>query len=347
MKDQVARNVWSVNLNVENESEKRLYIKSGTINWNQLQLEEQDAAMIDIIVLLIVTATPSRSILCDNPYRNVPKQKLRRSLMETLPGPSVDNGDPLMEYVNFKYKQDMQIDGELNESLEIDLLRVNLEASTNIRADTVDLLVEKLKSVEITDDPSQASSIIRELSSKFAGNEKVFQNEYFVESASQKIIEKQQLEIEEQRELCRKRKISQEEIASEEWIKDFIKKDFQLAFMAVMRFKLGQKIPKKGETLLLTLGIPEELGAERIVVPDDASDRLIFYFSVMFLVTNMTTAPIIGAAPELTEGLAVLRGEVHKSKLPSLYAVPPLRICKSLKRKAEGSEQNQAKRSYE
>ena len=344
----MARNVWSVNLNVENESEKRLYIKSGTINWNQLELEEQDAAMIDIIVLLIVTATPSRSILCDNPYRNVPKQKIRRSLMESDNScPSVDNSDPLMEYVNFKYKQDMEIDGELNETLEIDLLRVNLEASTNIRADTVDLLVEKLKSVEITDDPSQASSIIRELSSKFAGNEKVFQNEYFVESASQKIIEKQQLEVEEQKELCRKRKISQEEIASEEWIRDFIKKDFQLAFMAVMRFKLGQKIPKKGETLLLTLGIPEELGAERIVVPDDASDRLIFYFSVMFLVTNMTTAPIIGAAPELTEVLAVLGGEVHKSKLPSLYAVPPLRICKSLKRKAEGSEQTPAKRSYE
>ena len=347
MKDQVARNVWSVNLNVETESERRLYIKSGSINWNELELEEQDAAMIDIIVLLTVTATPNRSILCDNPYRNVPKQKLRRSLMESLPGPSVDNSDPLMEYVNFKYKQDMEIDGELNETLEIDLLRVNLEASTNMRADTVDLLVEKLKSVEITDDPSQASSIIKELSRKFAGNEKVFQNEYFVESASQKIIEKQQLEIEEQRELCRKRKISQEEIASEEWIKDFIKKDFQLAFLAVMRFKLGQKIPKKGETLLLCMGIPEELGAERIVVPEDSSDRLIFYFAVMYLVTNMTTAPIIGASPELKEVLAVLRGEVNKSKLPSLYAVPPLRICKSLKRKAEGSEQNQAKRSYE
>ena len=66
----MARNVWSMNLNVENESEKRMYIRSGTINWNQLQLEEQDAAMIDIIILLIVTAIPSRSILCDNPYRD-------------------------------------------------------------------------------------------------------------------------------------------------------------------------------------------------------------------------------------------------------------------------------------
>ena len=153
--------------------------------------------------------------------------------------------------------------------------------------------------------------------------------------------------MEEQKELCRKRKISQEEIASEEWIKDFIKKEFQLAFLAVMRFKLGQKIPKKGETLLECMGIPEELGAERIVIPDDSSDRLIFYFAVMYLVTNMTTGPIIGASPELKEVLAVLRGEVNKSKLPSLYAVSPLRICRSLKRKAEGSEQNQAKRSYE
>ena len=349
MKDQVARNVWSVNLNVETESERRLYIKSGTINWNQLELEEQDAAMIDIIVLLIVTATPSRSILCDNPYRNVPKQKIRRSLMELdSSSPSVDNSGPLVDYVNFKLKQAMEIDGEMNETLEVDLLRVDLEASTDMRADTVDLLVEKLKLVEIaSDDPTQASTIIRELTKKFSGNEKVFQNEFFVESASRKIIEKQQLEMEEQKELCRKRKISQEEIASEEWIKDFIKPEFQLAFLAVMRFKLNQRIQKKGETLLECMGIPEELGAERIVIPDDSSDRLIFYFAVMYLVTNMTTGPIIGASPELKEVLAVLRGEVNKSKLPSLYAVPPLRLCKSLKRKAEGSEQNQAKRSYE
>ena len=108
-----------------------------------------------------------------------------------------------------------------------------------------------------------------------------------------------------------------------------------------MKFKLKQKIPKKGETLLECMGIPEELGAERIVIPDDASDRLIFYFAVMYLVTNMTTFPIIGASPELKEVLAVLRGEVNKSKLPSLYAVPPLRLCKTLKRKAEGSEQYQ------
>ena len=114
-----------------------------------------------------------------------------------------------------------------------------------------------------------------------------------------------------------------------------------------MRFKLNQRIQKKGETLLECMGIPEEIGAERIVVPEDSSDRLIFYFAVMFLITNMTTYPIIGSPPELKEVLAVLRGEVNKSKLPSLYAVPPLRLCKTLKRKAEGSEPYHVKRSYD
>ena len=109
---------------------------------------------------------------------------------------------------------------------------------------------------------------------------------------------------------------------------------------------MNQRIQKKGETLLECMGIPEEIGAERIVVPEDSSDRLIFYFAVMFLITNMTTYPIIGSPPELKEVLAVLRGEVNKSKLPSLYAVPPLRLCKTLKRKAEGSEPYHVKRSY-
>ena len=56
---------------------------------------------------------------------------------------------PLVDYVNFRLKQTMEVDGEMSETLEVDLLRVDLEASTDMRADTVDMLCEKLKLVEL------------------------------------------------------------------------------------------------------------------------------------------------------------------------------------------------------
>ena len=77
MKDQFARNVWSMNLEVQTEAAKQVYIRSGNLNWTSLSLEEQDKAMFDILILLITCASPSRSILLDNPYRNVPRKKLQ------------------------------------------------------------------------------------------------------------------------------------------------------------------------------------------------------------------------------------------------------------------------------
>ena len=108
---------------------------------------------------------------------------------------------------------------------------------------------------------------------------------------------------------------------------------------------MGQKIQKKGETLLECLGIPEDLAAERIIVHEEA-DRLIYYISVLYILTNMTSYPMVGCPPTLKEVLQILRGEINKSKLSSLYAVPPLRLCKegALKRKHYEPEQNQVKR---
>ena len=146
----------------------------------------------------------------------------------------------------------------------------------------------------------------------------------------------------------KKRRKAQTEIATEQWTGSFIKPEFRLSFLVVLQFNLGQKLQKRGETLLECLGIPEDLAAERIVVHEEV-DRLILYLSMLYLLTNMCSYPILGSPPALKEILQILRGEIVKSKLPSLYAVPPLRICKegSMKRKSCDPEPSHVKRAYQ
>ena len=333
-------------LEVVSETAKRVYIKAGNLNWGSLSLAEQDRAMFNIIILVITTAAPSKSILIDSPYRNVPRKKLQ-SYLETTGDEKTENETltPLVNYINFLLGHPM------DESLEVDILRVDLEANTCLNADTVDLLCNQLRSVELgTENAVQTSSIIQELTKKYTTEEltKVTKNEFFFESTSRKIVEKLQLEKEEQVEMDKKRKKAQTEIATEEWIGSFIKPEFRLSFLAVLKFNLGQKLQKRGETLLECLGIPEDLAAERIVIHEEV-DRLIFYLSTLYILTNMCSYPIIGSPPTLKEVMQILRGEINKSKLPSLYAVPPLRICKegSMKRRNSDPEPNHVKRSYQ
>ena len=144
-----------------------------------------------------------------------------------------------------------------------------------------------------------------------------------------------------------KKRRSQKETATEQWTEDFIKPEFRLSFLTLLKFNLGQKLIKRGETLLECLGISADQAAERIVIHEDV-DRLLFYISSLFLLTNMCTYPIMGSPPTLQEVMQILRGEIVKSKLPSFYAVPPLRLCKegSLKRKSYDQEPIHAKRTY-
>ena len=346
VRDQFARNVWSMNLEVQTEAAKQVFIKSGNLNWATLSLEEQDRAMFDILVLVITCAAPSRSILIDNPYRNVPRKKLQ-SYLEVSRNEKTENemSNPLVNYVNFL------MGNPTSESLEVNILKVDLEASTSLNADTVGMLCDQLRSIDLgNNDSVQTSTIIRELTNKYNAAElaKITNNEFFFESTSRKIIEKIKLEEEEQIEMDKKRRKAQTEIATEQWTESFIKSEFRLSFLAVMQFNLTQKLQKREETLLECLGISEDLAAERIVV-NEGVDRLIFYLAMLYLLTNMCSYPIIGTPPTLNEILQILRGEIVKSKLPSLYAVPPLRICKegSMKRKSCDQEPNHVKRSYQ
>ena len=153
-------------------------------------------------------------------------------------------------------------------------------------------------------------------------------NEFYFESQYRKIVEKMDMEKEERIETETKRKNNQLEVAAEGWINQFIKPEYRLTFMAILRFKLGQKLAKKGETMLECFGVAEELAAERIIVPEEA-DRLIFYLSALYILTNTTSAPIMGRPAAVADILGILKGDISKAmRIPSLYSVPPLRLCR-------------------
>ena len=334
-----------MNLEVQTEAAKHVFIKSGNLNWNSLTLQEQDQAMFDILILVATTASPSRSILIESPYRNMPKKKLQSYLeVNKDENTKAQMKTPLVTYVDYL------LGNPMNESLEVNILRLDLEASTNLTADTVDMLCNQLRSVDLGNDNAvQTSTIIQELTKKYNTDElaKITTNEFFFASTSRKIIEKIQFEEEEQLEMDKKKKRAQTEIATEQWTGSFIKPEFRLSFLALLKFNLGQKLQKRGETLLECLGIPEDQAAERIVIHEEV-DRLIFYMSALYILTNMCSYPIIGSPPTLQEVMQILRGEIVKSKLPSFYAVPPLRICKegSMKRKSYDPEPSHVKRPY-
>ena len=177
MKEQFARNVWSMNLEVQTEAAKQVYIKSGNINWNSLTLTEMDQAMFDILILLTTTASPSRSVLIDSPYRNIPKKKLQSYLEkdkdENTP---MQIKTPLVTYVNYL------LGHPVNESLEVNILKLDLEASTSITADTVDMLCAQLKNTDLGEsDAVPTAAIIHELTKKYNTEElaKITANEFF------------------------------------------------------------------------------------------------------------------------------------------------------------------------
>ena len=334
-----------MNLEVTDENSKQIFIQAGNINWSTLSLEQQDAKMFEVLILLITTAAPNKSILLDNAYRNVPKKKIQNYLEPAIEGKSGHEvANTLVEYVSFL------LGNQMDETYEANLLRCNLESMTSMNADTVDRLCTQLNTIKLgNDNATQTSAVIQEMNDRYTEEEltKILSNEYYFEATSRKILEKLELEKEEKVEASRKRRIAQKEVATEDWVNNFIKPEFRLSFLAILRFNLGQKISKKGETLLETMGIHGEDAAERIIVHEEPpQDRLIFYMSVLFNLTNMTCYPLVGAPPKCSEVLQILRGEINRSKMPSLYNVPPLRLCKegAPKRKQYDEEQSHHKR---
>ena len=327
-----------MNLELETEAAKQIYIDAGNINWSTLSLPEMDQAMFDILILMTTSASPSRSVLIESPYRNIPKKKLQSYLESDKEETNTQQiKTPLINYVNFL------LGHPVSDSLEVNVLKLDLEASTSITADTVDMLCSQLKNTNLGEEKDVPTvAIIQELTNKYNTEElqKITANEFFFESTSRKILEKISLEEEEKLQMKTKKRRAQKEMATEQWTRDFIKSEFRLSFLTILKFNLGEKLTRRGEVLLECLGISGEESAERIVVHEEV-DRLLFYLSALFLLTNMCSFPIIGAPPTLQQVMTILRGEnIKNNKLPGLYNVPPLRLCKegSLKRKSHSEE---------
>ena len=167
MANQFARNVWSTGLEINSNAAKTVFTKSGNLNWATATLAQQDETMFATLILVVTTTVPSRSILVDNPYRGVPSKKLQSFLDVTEKDEDTDDSTrPLFNYVNFLLGKN------ITEGLEVDILKVDLEANTNVGSETVDLLCQQLSSVELAStDAVQTTSVVRELTRKYTHEE--------------------------------------------------------------------------------------------------------------------------------------------------------------------------------
>ena len=121
-----------------------MFIKSGNLNWATATLAQQNETMFATLILVVTTMVPSRSILVDNPYRGVPSKKLPSFLDTTEKDEDTDEVTrPLFNYDNFLLGKN------ITEGLEVDILKVDLEANTNVRLETVDLLCQQLSGIEL------------------------------------------------------------------------------------------------------------------------------------------------------------------------------------------------------
>ena len=69
---------------------------------------------------------------------------------------------PLVTYVDYL------LGNPVNESYEVSILRLDLEASTNITADTVDMLCTQLKNTDLGEDNNvSTAAIIHELTKRY------------------------------------------------------------------------------------------------------------------------------------------------------------------------------------
>ena len=83
--------------------------------------------------------------------------------------------------------------------------------------------------------------------------------------------------------------------------------------------------------------------SEDQIILSDESDKFLYYISSLFLLTNMTSAPLATPPPWLTEILDLFNGRgTRELKSQSIYGIPPLRITTSKtnsKRRAHSAEE--------
>ena len=92
-------------------------------------------------------------------------------------------------------------------------------------------------------------------------------------------------------------------------------------------------VPVNSNPILFALYIEALMGlgdvSEDHIILSDKSDEFLYYIISLFLLTNMTSAPLATPPPRMAEILDLINGRTRELSSKNIYSTPPLRISAS------------------
>ena len=104
--------------------------------------------------------------------------------------------------------------------------------------------------------------------------------------------------------------------------------NFVYTFSAVVNYHIGKRIICKAQTLIEALMGLGYVSKDHIILSDE-SDGFLYYISSLFLLTNMTSAPLATPPPQMAEILDLNNGRIREFSSKNIYSTPPLCISAS------------------
>ena len=193
--------------------------------------------------------------------------------------------------------------------------QTEITAESDIQVSDIDNICSSFKRFNIIEDPKCAVDIIKKVCSLYKRTdvEKLYNNEHFLKKTVVEIKEINELEkskITDKKEQQRKAK---SEISMLRWIKQFVKENFIFTFSAVVNYYLGKHIENKAQVLVEVLMGLGDVSEDQIILIDE-SCKFLYFISSLFLLTNMTSAPLATPPPRLTEIMDLVCGRQHYLK---------------------------------
>ena len=331
------------NLQIDNETQRNLFVDGGNFHWLSTSINEQAKMMFKLLILLTVGCPPNRSILCNKEFRGVPIKKLECFIAEGKEENKSDKEkyDPVEKYV----RQLLQPDSNREEQdYEWVISQTKITAESDVQVTDIDNICASFKRFNIIEDPKCAVDIIKKVYNLYKRTEieKLCNNEHFLKKTGVEIKEIHEIKRSKTADQIEQQRKAKSEVSSLRWSKQFVKENFVYTFSAVVNYHLGKRIECKVQTLIEALMGLGDVSEDQIILSDE-SDEFLYYISSLFLLTNMTSAPLATPPPRLTEILDLINGRgTRELNSKNIYSIPLLRISASKtssKRRAYSAEE--------
>ena len=299
---QFSRNIWVNNLQISNEVQRNLLVDAGNFHWLSTTADVQSRMMVKVLILLMGGCPPNRSILCNTEFRNMPIKKLQCFIAEEKEenDNSIEKQDPVERYV----RQILQpnINQETQDNLEWVLNQTEIQAESDVQVVDIDNICASFKKFNIIEDPKCAVEIIRKVCHLYKRNEidRLCNNEHFLKKTAGEIKEIHEIEKNKSVDQKEQQRKAQQEISNMRWCKQFVKENFVYTFSAVVNYHLGKRIECKAQTIIEALTGLGDVNEDHIILSDE-SDQFLYLLSLLYLLTNMTSAPLNTPPPRMEE----------------------------------------------